>query len=180
MTKIDIDNIVCFINLHEPFDIEFLSEKIPDAIYNPEEFDGLSIRYETKKIATIVLSNGKIICTGAKDFESAEASIKETIEKINNTGLKVEPKFEIEIENIVASTNLYKDLDLSAISTALIFQGINYKPEEFPGLIYKIKDTCIVILIFASGKIVCIGAKSIDEAEDVINQVKEKLSSIGV
>ena len=86
----------------------------------------------------------------------------------------------IEIENIIASTSLYKDLDLSAISSALIFQGVTYEPEIFPGIIYKLKESCVQISIFASGKIVCTGAKSMDEMNNAINMVKEKLSSIGV
>ena len=34
-----------------------------------------------------------------------------------------------------------------------------YEPEQFPGLIYRMKDPKVVILLFASGKLVCTGAK---------------------
>jgi len=35
-----------------------------------------------------------------------------------------------------------------------------YEPEQFPGLIYRMKDPKTVLLLFASGKLVCTGAKS--------------------
>jgi len=34
-----------------------------------------------------------------------------------------------------------------------------YEPEQFPGLIHRMLDPKTVILIFASGKLVCTGAK---------------------
>jgi transcription initiation factor TFIID TATA-box-binding protein len=37
--------------------------------------------------------------------------------------------------------------------------GCNYEPELFPGLIYKIKNPKVALLIFTSGKIVLAGAK---------------------
>jgi len=179
MTDVIIDNIVCFIRPVDSFDIEILSEKIQDTVYNPDEFEGLSIKYNELKTAAIILSNGKIICTGAKNMEDAEKTITKTITKINESGLTVEEDFVIEIENIVASINLYKDLHLSSIANGLMLKNVTYEPEKFPGLIYRLEDSCVEVLLFSSGKIVCVGAKSIDEATKAINKMEEKLSSIG-
>jgi len=179
MTDVIIDNIICFIEPAESFDIENLSEKIPNTLYNPEEFEGLSIKYNDLKTAAIILSNGKIICTGAKNMENAEKTITRTITKINKTGLSIKEDFVIKIENIVASINLYKDLHLSSIANGLMLQNVTYEPENFPGLIYKPGDSCVEVLLFSSGKVVCVGAKSIDEATKAINEMEEKLSSIG-
>jgi len=179
MTDVIIDNIICFIEPAKSFDIENLSEKIPNTLYNPEEFEGLSIKYNDLKTAAIILSNGKIICTGAKNMDDAEKTITRTITKINETGLSIKEDFEIKIENIVASINLYKDLHLSSIANGLMLQNVTYEPEKFPGLIYKLGDSCVEVLLFNSGKIVCVGAKSIDEATKAINEMEEKLSSIG-
>ncbi len=180
MTEINIDNIVCFIETNEPMDLEFLKENISEASYNPDEFEGISIKYDLLKTASIILPNGKIISTGAKDFDDAKKTINKTIDKINKTGLSIKKDLEIEIENVVASTDLNKELHLSSISDALIFQNSTYKPEEFPGLILRKDDSCIDIILFNSGKVVCVGAKKIEEAIDVLVEMKEKLSSIGV
>lgn len=179
MTDVIIDNIICFVEPADSFDIQTLSEKIPNAIYNPEEFEGLSIKHTDLKTATIILSNGKIICTGAKNMEDAEKTITKTIAEINKTGLSIKEDFVIKIENIVASINLYKDLHLSSIANGLILQNVTYEPKDFPGLIYRINESNIEVILFSSGKMVCIGAKSIDEATKTIDMMEEKLSSIG-
>ena len=64
----------------------------------------------------------------------------------------------ITIENIVASTSLAEHLDLSRIALAL--EGSEYEPEQFPGLIYRLKDPKTAVLIFRSGKVNCTGAKN--------------------
>jgi len=179
MTDVNIENIVCFIKPTESFDICNLSNKIPGANYNPAEFEGLSIRYSNPKTAAIVISNGKIVCTGAKNINDAKKTFNKTIDKLNKTGLSIKKDFGIEIENVVASLNLYKNLHLSSIANGLILKNVTYEPKEFPGLIYKRKHSDAVMILFSSGKIVCTGTKSIDEATNEINVMKENLSSIG-
>lgn len=39
----------------------------------------------------------------------------------------------------------------------------SYEPEIFPGLVYRMKKPKIVLLVFASGKIVITGAKVRDD-----------------
>jgi TATA-box binding protein (TBP) (component of TFIID and TFIIIB) len=43
----------------------------------------------------------------------------------------------------------------------------SYEPEIFPGLVYRIAKSKVVLLIFSSGKIVVTGAKEYREAEEV-------------
>src|SRR5207244_2112500 len=64
----------------------------------------------------------------------------------------------IRIENVVASTSLGKELDLQAIARAL--GGAEYEPEQFPGLIYRLKEPKTAILLFRSGKVVCTGRRA--------------------
>ena len=70
-------------------------------------------------------------------------------------------------------------MHLSSISNGLILQHVEYKPDEFPGLIYRMDDLCAVLILFSSGKLVCTGAKSIEDATKAVNMMEEKLSSIG-
>src|SRR3972149_4398421 len=56
----------------------------------------------------------------------------------------------IKIENVVASTSLGHELDLQAIALAL--GGAEYEPEQFPGLIYRLKEPKTATLLFRSGK----------------------------
>src|SRR5881296_3495417 len=65
----------------------------------------------------------------------------------------VVPMAKIKIENVVASTSLGGELDLQAIALAL--GGAEYEPEQFPGLIYRLKEPKTATLLFRSGKVVC-------------------------
>ena len=67
-------------------------------------------------------------------------------------------EFEIKIQNIVASANLESTLNLEAV--ALELEDTEYEPEQFPGLVYRLSDPKVVLLLFGSGKVVCTGAKT--------------------
>ena len=180
MATIKIENIVAYAHISELLDIELLSEKMPKSSYNPDEYNGLSIKFDDLKIAVIILSNGKIVCTGAKKIQDAEATIKKVAKQVKKIGFEVKKNYETKIENVIASTDVKQELHLASIANALILENVDYKPEEFPGLIYRMEELCTVVLLFNSGKIVCTGAKSIEDAKTAINEMIDKLASIGV
>ena len=84
----------------------------------------------------------------------------------------------INIENVVASATLKQRIDLNAIVRA--FPGVEYRPEQFPGLIYRMDDPKVVILVFTSGKLVCTGAKKEIQVHIAVNKLQEILESKGL
>jgi len=64
----------------------------------------------------------------------------------------------VDIVNVVASATLDQKLDLYKIQDK--FPTVEYNPEQFPGVIHRMLDPKTVILIFASGKLVCTGGKT--------------------
>lgn len=79
----------------------------------------------------------------------------------------------MEIQNVVASSSLGQELDLNQIESRL--KGAEYNPQQFPGLVYRIKEPKTATLLFRSGKIVCTGGKSKDEVICAVNKVIEDL-----
>ncbi len=79
----------------------------------------------------------------------------------------------MEIQNVVASSSLGQELDLNHIESRL--KGAEYNPQQFPGLVYRIKEPKTATLLFRSGKIVCTGGKSKDEVIRAVNKVIEDL-----
>ncbi len=179
MTDTIIENIVASAQVSDSFDIALLAEKIPDSSYNPDEFNGLTIKFETPKIAVLIMSNGKLVCTGGKSQEEIKNAIEKTVTKIRDAGFNIKQKYKINYENIIASTDLEKPMDLEKISKGLPIQNVTYEPSEFPGVIYKADDYDSILLLFSSGKLVCTGAKKIEDATKAIDMLKEKLTSIG-
>jgi len=180
MTDVTIENIVAYAQISDVLDIKQIAEKLPDAKYNPDEFAGLTLKLDTPKTAVLLMPSGKAICTGAKKMEDAEKSIKKLGNKIKKIGIKIKRKPKIEIQNIIASTNLKKELHLSSISKGLLLEKVDYEPKQFPGLIYRMDDIGATLLLFSSGKIVCMGTKKIEDVTNAIEIIKEKLSSLGV
>ncbi len=84
----------------------------------------------------------------------------------------------VKVENVVASTSLGMKFDLGLITEAL--ENVEYEPEQFPGLVYRMKEPKVVLLLFGSGKIVCTGAKSVADAENAAKNVAEKLKELGL
>ncbi len=85
--------------------------------------------------------------------------------------------FKIKVENIVASLTLNVKVPLNKIVSKN--DSMEYEPEQFPGVIYRMTDPKAAALIFGSGKIVCTGAKSIDDVYEVIKKVLTIIRSTG-
>ena len=64
----------------------------------------------------------------------------------------------VHIQNVVASAALSQKVDLNAVVKS--YPGVEYRPEQFPGLVFRLKRPKTATLIFNSGKMVCTGAKS--------------------
>ena len=84
----------------------------------------------------------------------------------------------IKIENVVASTSLGEQLDLQAIALAL--GGAEYEPEQFPGLVYRIDEPKVVVLLFGSGKLVCTGARKPQDVEQAVEKITQELKAAGL
>ena len=78
---------------------------------------------------------------------------------------------EILLQNIVVTHNLGTGIDLERLVVSLPFEHCEYEPEQFPGLIYHIKDPAVVFLIFASGKCVISGSKTFEDVELAIENI---------
>jgi transcription initiation factor TFIID TATA-box-binding protein len=180
MEGITIENIVASAKLAEELDIKKLADSIADSKYNPEEFPGLVLHFDNPKTALLLFKSGKVICTGAKNIDDVKTAIGMLHDKIKEIGISVFEKPEVNMQNIVASSDLEKEFHLGSIAKRLLAENVEYKPEQFPGLVYRVKDLGVVLLLFSSGKIVCTGAKNFGDISIVIDTLKEKLSSLGV
>ena len=84
----------------------------------------------------------------------------------------------ISIENVVASATINQRVDLNQITND--FPDVEYHPDQFPGLVFRLKSPKTATLIFSSGKMVCTGAKSEVMAKKAVETVVDKLKKGGV
>ncbi|MEB2793760.1 MAG: TATA-box-binding protein [Caldisphaeraceae archaeon] len=84
----------------------------------------------------------------------------------------------VKIENIVATVILDTQLDLNLIETRI--PDVDYNPDQFPGLVYRLQSPKITALIFKSGKMVVTGAKSVKQLVWAVKTILKKLLVKGV
>ena len=170
--EITIQNVVASANLKQQIDLNAVVASFKDVEYNPNEFPGLVFRLKKPRTALLIFSSGKMVCTGAKSEKAAIRAINTVVKKLKKAGIVIRGKPEIKIQNIVASGDLHGEIDLERAQLEL--ENTMYEPEQFPGLIYRMSDPKVVILLFASGKLVCTGGKS----EEQVHEAVKKLHAI--
>ena len=163
------------INLEKTATILMHSSEIA---YIPEQFPGLVVKIKQPKTSALVFGSGKMVITGAKSEKESFEAAKKIIKEFKSKKILKNPKVEVKVQNIVASGDLFGEIDLERAAIELDFSM--YEPEEFPGLIYQMKDPKVVILLFASGKIVCTGAKKEKEVYDAVEKLRKELEERGL
>jgi transcription initiation factor TFIID TATA-box-binding protein len=174
--NIKIENIVASASLDVRVSLESIVEHVEGTEYEPEQFPGLVYRVKDPKTAILIFSSGKVVCTGARSIANVRKAVEKVAMMIRSLKIDVPKKYKIQIENIVASAQLPVRLDLDKIAFEL--ENSEYSPEQFPGLVYRMKDPNATFLLFGSGKVVCTGTRKVEDVENALNFVFKKLKTI--
>ncbi|MDH3834767.1 MAG: TATA-box-binding protein [Nitrosopumilus sp.] len=170
---IEIVNVVASATIEQRLDLDDVTKKFPDVEYHPEQFPGAVFRLKNPKTATLLFRTGKMVCTGAKSEELAVKAVNTVVQKLRKGKIKIKNEPIVTVQNIVSSINLGGKVSLEQAARTL--PRSMYEPEQFPGLIHRMLDPKTVILIFASGKLVCVGARKEDEIRRSVNQIHSDL-----
>jgi transcription initiation factor TFIID TATA-box-binding protein len=170
---INIQNVVATGTLNQKVDLNAIVKNYPDAEYRPEQFPGLVFRLKRPKTATLIFSSGKMVCTGARSGKESRRAIMQVVKELKKGGIIILGKPDFKVVNIVASAILGGKVDLE--KTVVTIRKTMYEPEQFPGLIYRMDEPKVVILIFASGNLVITGAKKEQDVYDAVNKLHGSL-----
>jgi transcription initiation factor TFIID TATA-box-binding protein len=180
VAKIRIENIVASTSLADELDLSSIVLALEGAEYEPEQFPGAIYRLKVPKTALLLFRSGKVVCTGGKSLAEVEESIYRVAKEIRKTGQRIIAKPKIDVQNIVASSDLESELDLNAIAVTMGLERVEYEPEQFPGLVYRMDDPRVVILLFGSGKLVCTGAKRSADVDRAVKKITQELRAAGL
>jgi transcription initiation factor TFIID TATA-box-binding protein len=170
---INIQNVVATASLGQTFDLLTIVQMIPGVEYRPQQFPGLVYRLKKPKTANLIFGSGKMVCVGAKSERQSRKAVMKVVEDLKKSGIIITGKPDIKIQNIVASVILGGTIDLE--KTAYSLEKTMYEPEQFPGLIYRMNDPKVVILLFTSGNLVITGAKKEEEVHLAAAVLKKRL-----
>ena len=177
---ITIENVVASTGIGQELDLQSVAMDLEGADYDPEQFPGLVYRTEEPKSAALIFRSGKIVCTGAKSTDDVYESLGIVFEKLRELSIPIEEDPEITVQNIVTSADLGQSLNLNAIAIGLGLESIEYEPEQFPGLVYRLEEPDVVALLFGSGKLVVTGGKEPSDAAEAVDVISERLAELGL
>lgn len=158
VSNLTIENVVATAAIGHRIDLNGITKVFRNVDYRPKRFPGLVFRLKRPKTSTLIFRTGKMVFTGARSEKQAKRAIRKVLKLLRKCDIIILSNPKIEIVNVVASGHLGGNVDLEM--TANIMGNVMYEPEMFPGLIHRMKEPKVVLLIFASGKIVCTGAKN--------------------
>jgi transcription initiation factor TFIID TATA-box-binding protein len=159
-------NIVATVNLGCQLNLKQICLHARNAEYNPKRFAAVIMRIREPKTTALIFSSGKMVCTGAKSEENARLAARKFARIIQKLGFPSQFK-EFKIQNIVGSCDVKFPIRLELLAVRHA-NFCSYEPELFPGLIYRMLEPKVVLLIFVSGKIVLTGAKEKQHIQEVL------------
>jgi transcription initiation factor TFIID TATA-box-binding protein len=155
---ITITNVVATMNLGVQIDLEKVQQTVSNAEYNPRRFGAVILRIRRPRATALVFKSGKVVVTGPKDIKDSQEAAQIFTAIIRKVGFDGACR-EYKIQNMSAMCDVGFPIRLEKFLHEHPTQS-TYEPELFPGLIYRMVEPKIVLLVFVSGKVVITGAKA--------------------
>ena len=82
----------------------------------------------------------------------------------------------MKVVNFLATAKIAEYLDLHQFSDET---GVEFEPDRFPGMAYRLTTPKVCVLLFRSGRSVVTGAKTVEDIESALEQVTSLLIANG-
>ena len=188
MAETKVVNIVSSTFMGVTLDLHEISDRFAEAEYKKKpRFPGLIYRMKKPKVAILLFSSGKLVCTGANTMDQSKEAVNILRDRLTTLFAEKHPEelekipkeLNVKIQNIVAMGDLDTIINLNKVAVRFSFEKVEYEPEQFPGLVYRIDEPRIVFLLFGSGKVVCTGGKNIEDIDIAMDILIDELKDTG-
>ena len=179
LVKAEVKNVVATVDLRRKIKLTKAANIMPGEVqvrYIPEQFPGVIVKIKKPKVTILIFSTGKLVVTGAKSIDMIREAVEVISEFLREGGYNVGHETTITVQNFVASGTLGKPINIEL--AALLLEHTIYEPEQFPGLIYRMQEPKVVLLLFQSGKLVCTGARKEEHVYQSIQKINAILTEI--
>lgn len=183
MSEPEIVNVVGTVDFHNPIYLDTLADSIDNreeasrVEYDPSELHLIHSWLFEDEVYVAFYQNGTCSITGTNsldDFYEISEAVVEMVQDI----LDFETSPSINVNNIVSTSEINDIPSLEAVAIGLGLEQTEYEPEQFPALIYRGGDS--VILVFASGNLVCTGLTDLDEISSAIEDITTQIERLEV
>ena len=158
LTLPQIKNVVATLNVQCALDLKDIVTKSRNAEYNPKRFAAVIMRIREPQSTALMFASGKVVITGASTEDNAYTCALKYVRILQK--LEFAAMFEdFKVVNVVGCCDCGFPVRLESLAH-FKSEFCSYEPELFPGLIYRMRQPMVVLLVFVSGKVVLTGAKS--------------------
>jgi transcription initiation factor TFIID TATA-box-binding protein len=171
-----LENLVVSVSIDQRINLEQFSRKAKDIEYDPDHFPGAIYRMKEPRVSALIFSSGKVNCTGARHWDEIPLVVEQLRKKFKEGGI-IPKTMDHKVQNLVVSANLGYEINIDIAATEL--DNVEYEPEQFPGLIFRLQEPKCVTLVFTSGKINVVGAKVWENIDKAIEKVDKALKEVG-
>ncbi|ETK76303.1 hypothetical protein F441_17600 [Phytophthora nicotianae CJ01A1] len=167
--EVKIMNVVGTVDLKTPLDLKTIALHARNAEYNPKRFSAVIMRLRDPKTTALIFGSGKIVITGGTSEDSCRLAARKFTRVIQK--LNFPAKFtEFKVRNVMGTCDIRFPIRLEGLLNDHA-RFSSYEPELFPGLIYKLVEPKLTLLIFVSGKIVLCGARDSNHLHQAIDKM---------
>ncbi len=177
-SSLKIENIVASGVIADEIDLAEISSKIEGCELNTKRFPGAVYRIDEPRMASLIFSSGKVVLTGIRNEESLGEGLNKVLSSLKEAGVNILPVPKVAVTNIVCSYDIGRFINLNRVVAKLSLEAIEYEPEQFPGLVYRIKDPKIVALLFSSGKIILTGGKNLTDVKKGLDVLEASIKDV--
>lgn len=181
MTELEVANVVGMITYQQELDLAALAEtfeereEITSVTYEPAENHWLQTRFSPDDTYVAFYRSGRCSLAGCTSIDHFE-SIVQRVNGVMRDLLEFDYEPDVEVSNIVATTDLGSPIPLEALTLELGMERTEYEPEQFPALMYR--DSEYVVLVFSSGKLLCTGLTDLDAVSEAIDNITERIQAV--
>ena len=169
-------------DLGQELDLDTLISELEDSdLVTEANFHGpsmVTLRLTTGGPAITIYRTGGFQVRGTEDRDDLYKIKDELLSTLEKIGLETS-ETTFEQKNAVFLGDLNQDLNLEALALHLGLEYVEYEPEQFPGLIYRPSSTNIVLLVFASGKVIISGITERKAAEENFSRLQDQAIHLG-
>ena len=177
---IELQNVVASTGIEQELDLQTVAMDLRGADYDPETSPGVVYRTEDPHVTTLLFRSGKLVSTGASSVGDVNTALERVFDDLRELGIAIADEPEITVQNMVASADLGQQLNLNAITIGLGLENVEYEPEQFPGLVYRLDDPPVVVLLFGSGKAIVTGGTTREVIGRAVEAVEVQLVDLGL
>lgn len=128
------------------------------------------MRLREPKATALIFGSGKLVITGTKSAHNSSLATKKIAYILERIGFQPQDHINFKVQNIVGTVDCGFPIRLEGVAFAHPTFS-SYEPELFPGLIYRLAQPKVVLLIFVSGKVVITGAKTEESLVEGLQRV---------